>query len=175
MHGGSWGILSVADEMPFLLRTSPWRGFDLQTGLILNPSKNAFQNIIRYDEVIVELTEKEGIIIEISGDSQNIPSNPSDNTAGLALMELFKRKKIQQGIKLSIIKNMTSGGGLGTTGASAIGAIYGVNKLLNLNLSENEIIEYASYGEVASGGSPHADNVSAALLGGFVKAEKDRP
>ena len=98
-----------------------------------------------------------------------------DNTAGLAVMELYKRLGIRQGLNIRIIKKMTSGGGLGTTGASSSAAIFGLNKLLNLNLSVNEMIDFARYGEVASGGSPHADNVAASLLGGFVLIKSYNP
>ena len=70
---------------------------------------------------------------------------------------------------------MPSGGGLGTTGASAGAAIYGLNKLLNLNLSSNELIDIARMGEVASGGSPHADNVAASIMGGFVLVKSYNP
>ena len=73
---------------------------------------------------------------------------------------------------IKIIKRMPSGCGLGTTGATASGAIYGLNKLLKLNMSDNEMIDMARWGEVASGGSPHADNVASALLGGFVLSKK---
>ena len=64
---------------------------------------------------------------------------------------------------------------MGTTGASAAATIFGLNKLLNLNLSANEMIDFARKGEVASGGSPHADNVAAALLGGFILVKSYNP
>lgn len=121
-----------------------------------------------YDEFKIILNDSDKINIEFLGDKQNIPVNVTDNTAGLAILELLKRKKISVGLNIQITKGMTSGGGLGTTGASASASIYGLNKLLNLKMSDNEIIDLARMGEVASGGSPHADNVAAALLGGFV-------
>jgi len=128
-----------------------------------------------HDEVKITLNNTDDIKIEIIGNNQNIPSSIVDNTAGLAISELFKRRNIKHGLDIQIIKKMTSGGGLGTTGASASAAIYGLNKLLNLNLTYNEMIEFARYGEVASGGSPHADNVAAALLGGFVLIKSYNP
>jgi len=128
-----------------------------------------------YDEIKISLNESNKIEIFIVGESQNIPSNVEDNTAGLAVLELFKRKNIRQGVKIDIYKKMPSGGGLGTTGASASAAVFGLNKLLDLNLSTNEMIDIARMGEVASGGSPHADNVSAALLGGFVLVKSYNP
>jgi len=128
-----------------------------------------------YDEIEVSINNTKNIRIEISGDTQNIPVKVSDNTAGLALIELFKRKKLSAGISLKIHKRIFSGAGLGTTGASAAAAIYGVNKLLKLGMDDNELIEFARYGEIASGGSPHADNVAAALLGGFVLIKSYNP
>ena len=128
-----------------------------------------------FDEMLLELTDDNKIQIAFEGDSQDIPVNVEDNTAGLAILELRKRYKPDLGVKVTITKHMTSGCGLGTTGASAASAIFGLNKLLNLNLSDNELIDLARMGEVASGGSPHADNVSAAMLGGFVLVKSYHP
>ena len=128
-----------------------------------------------YDEFTIRLNDSEEINIEIIGESQNIPLSLKDNTAGLAILELFKRKNIKQGLTFEINKKMPSGCGLGTTGASASAAIFGLNKLLNLNLDNNELVDIARYGEIASGGSPHADNVAAAMLGGFVLIKNYHP
>jgi homoserine kinase len=128
-----------------------------------------------YDEITLELNDKGKIEIIISGDTQNIPANPEDNTAGLAVLELMKRRRIINGVKITINKKMPSGGGFGTTGASAAAAIFGLNKLLDFNLSSNELIDIARMGEVASGGSPHADNVAASILGGFVLVKSYHP
>jgi homoserine kinase len=128
-----------------------------------------------YDDITLSLNDSNEVEITVSGDGANIPTEIEDNTAGLAVLELLKRKNIQQGITIDICKKMPSGGGLGTTGASAAAAIYGLNKLLNLNLSSNELIDIARMGEVASGGSPHADNVAASILGGFVLVKSYNP
>lgn len=128
-----------------------------------------------YDEVEIVLDESGFVKIEVVNDTQGIPTNLSDNTAGLAILELLKRQQLTQGMTIRIIKKMKSGGGMGTTGASAAAAVYGVNKLLNLKLSMNEMIDIARMGEVASGGSPHADNVAASLLGGFILVKSYNP
>jgi len=128
-----------------------------------------------HDEVKISLDESKKINIEIIGDEQNIPLDIQNNTAGLAVLELLKRKKISKGITIQIIKKMPSASGLGTSGASASACIYGLNTLLNLNLSNDEMIDIARMGEVASGGSPHADNVAAALLGGFALIKSYHP
>ena len=128
-----------------------------------------------YDEITVKLNNTGNITIYTIGDFQNIPLEVENNSAGLAARNLVNKKKISFGIEIRINKKMISGGGLGTTGASAAATIFGLNKLLNLNLSEVEMIDFARMGEVASGGSPHADNVAAALLGGFVLVKSYKP
>ncbi len=128
-----------------------------------------------FDEMLLELTNDQKITIGFDGDDQNIPLKVEDNTAGLAILELKKRYKPDLGLKVTITKHMTSGCGLGTTGASASSAIYGLNKLLNLNLTDNELVDLARMGEIASGGSPHADNVAAAMLGGFILIKDYHP
>ncbi len=147
------------------------------TSANVGPGYDIFALSLRepFDEIELKLNESGNITIEIINDSQDIPTNPQDNTAGLAAMELLKAKGIKQGAQIKIIKHMCSGGGMGTTGASAAGTIFGLNHLLNLNLSNNELIDFARKGEVASGGSPHADNVAAAILGGFVLVKSYNP
>ena len=121
-----------------------------------------------FDEIKLKLNTSGKIRIKLAGEKQDIPINPNDNTAGLSIQELLKRKKIKQGIDVRIIKKVPSGCGLGTTGAAASACVFGLNKLLDLGLSNNEMIDIARFGEIASGGSPHADNVAAALLSGFI-------
>lgn len=128
-----------------------------------------------HDEVTITLNNTGQLTFEITGNHQEIPLNIHDNVATLAVMELLKRKNLQQGIHIVLHKNMISGGGLGTTGASASACIFGLNALLGLNLSPNEMIDIARMGEIASGGSPHADNVAAGILGGFVLVKSYHP
>lgn len=128
-----------------------------------------------YDELVLTLNDSGEITIEVENNDQGIPTEPKDNTAGLAAQKLFAAKGIKNGLEIKIIKRMCSGGGLGTTGASAAGTIFGLNDLLNLHLSKNDLIDHARQGEVASGGSPHADNVAAAIMGGFVLVKSYKP
>jgi homoserine kinase len=128
-----------------------------------------------YDEIEITLDGTGEVKIEFVNDTQAIPTTLEDNVAGLAILELIKRKQLKQGMSIRIYKYMTSGCGLGTTGASAAAVIYGLNKLLDLYLTSNEMIDIARMGEVASGGSPHADNVAASILGGFVLVKDYNP
>ncbi|MCX6233948.1 MAG: homoserine kinase [Bacteroidetes bacterium] len=147
------------------------------TSANVGPGYDIFALTLRepHDEVVLTLNDSDNITLSITGDNQNIPLSPADNTAGLAVLELLKRKNLNQGIHINIIKNMVSGCGMGTTGASAAASIFGLDKLLNLGLGPNEMIDIARMGEVASGGSPHADNVAAAILGGFILVKSYNP
>lgn len=128
-----------------------------------------------HDEVTITLNDSGQLTFDITGNRQGIPTAIQDNVATLAVLELLKRKNIKQGMHIVLHKNMISGGGLGTTGASASACISGLNELLGLELSSNEMIDIARMGEVASGGSPHADNVAAGILGGFVLVKSYHP
>ncbi len=121
-----------------------------------------------HDEFIIKLTDSDSINIEISNKTDDIPTTPYNNTGSLALIHLLDELGIKRGINILIKKKMPVAAGLGSSGASASACVYGVNKLLNLKLSVNQIIDIARKGETASGGSPHADNVAGSLLGGFV-------
>jgi len=65
--------------------------------------------------------------------------------------------------------------GFGSSGASVVAALKSANELLGNPLSEQDLIDVASIGEVASAGSPHPDNVSASMLGGFVAVVNRKP
>jgi len=78
-----------------------------------------------------------------------------------------------RGVEITVEKNIPPGLGLGSSGATAAACTKAMNHLLNLDLSDNELVKIASLGEAASSGSAHADNVSASLLGGFVIAYGD--
>lgn len=147
------------------------------TSANVGPGYDIFAMALREpcDEIRLKLRTDEQILISFDGDDQHLPVNLQDNTAGLALLELRKRTGLNFGVDLVIVKQMTSGCGLGTTGASASAAVFGMNHLLGLKLSPNELVDIARMGEVASGGSPHADNVAAAMLGGFVLVKSYRP
>ncbi|MGE5797098.1 MAG: homoserine kinase, partial [Ignavibacteria bacterium] len=94
---------------------------------------------------------------------------PLKNTAGLALIALADYLKFKKGLDITIIKRMAIGSGLGSSAASAVAAVFAFNELLGKPLSKSELLPFALEGEkLTSGGRPHADNVSASLLGGFI-------
>ena len=117
-----------------------------------------------YDEI--NLTKKGKNITIVSSD--DIPLNPTKNTAGLVIAAIKKKFKLKDGIEINIKKNVPAGFGMGSSAASAAACAVGMNKMYNLRLSDSELVEFAGIGEKASAGTIHYDNVAASALGGFV-------
>ena len=117
-----------------------------------------------YDKVTLTKT-KSGVTI-ITND--NIPTNPQNNTAGLVVKNMKKRFKIKGGVEIKISKGVPAGFGMGSSAASAAAAAVAFDKLFRLKLGVNSLVEFAGFGEKASAGTVHYDNVAASVLGGFV-------
>ena len=117
-----------------------------------------------FDEIT--LTKKKSGIRIITED--NIPTNPDNNTAGLVVKNMIKKFKIKDGIEIKIKKGVPAGFGMGSSAASAAATAVAFDKMYELKLDENILVEFAGSGEKASAGSVHYDNVAASVLGGFV-------
>jgi len=128
-----------------------------------------------YDVLKIRMNNTNSINVKVTGMAEGIPTSAENNTAGLAAAHFFKKAGPSAGVDVEIRKRMKSCAGLGSSGASAVASVYGLNKLFSANLGHNEIIEIASKGEIASGGAPHADNAAACLLGGFVLIKNYHP
>jgi len=122
-----------------------------------------------FDEIT--LTKKKSGISIITED--DIPTNPDNNTAGLVVKNMIKKFKIKDGIEIKIKKGVPAGFGMGSSAASAAATVVAVDKMYGLKLDENTLVEFAGYGEKASAGSIHYDNVAASVLGGFVIVRTD--
>lgn len=116
-----------------------------------------------FDEVTLSRT-KSGIRIITEDD---IPHDPSKNTAGLVVAHMKKRYKVKGGVEIKIKKGIPAGYGMGSSAASAAATAVAFDRLFRLNLDGNALVECAGVGERASAGSIHYDNVSASVLGGF--------
>jgi homoserine kinase len=127
------------------------------------------------DKVAITLIPK-GVKIEVTGISaETISTEPEKNTAGLVASHMLKEFSLRTGVHIKIEKGILPGMGLGSSAASAAAVAYGLNHMFNLKLDKNELIRLAAKGEVASAGSEHADNVSAAICGNFVIVESYSP
>lgn len=117
-----------------------------------------------YDEVTLTKTKK-GITI-VTDD--NIPTNPENNTAGLVVKNMKKKLKIKNGVEIQIKKGIPAGFGMGSSAGSAAATAVAFGKLFKIKLNSNQLVEFAGFGEKASAGTIHYDNVAASVLGGFV-------
>jgi len=130
-------------------------GFD-----VFGLAVNAF-----YDEITLTKKNTKGVTIVTEDD---VPTDPDKNTAGLVVKNMIDKFKTKDGIEIKIKKKVPAGYGMGSSAASAAAAVVAFDKLYNLKLNGNTLVEFAGIGEKASAGSIHYDNVAASVLGGFV-------
>ena len=127
------------------------------------------------DKVTIILIPK-GVKIEVAGlSTATIPIAPEKNTAGVVANQMLKGFSLKAGVLVKIEKGILPGMGLGSSAASAAAVAYGLNRMFDLKLDDQQLIRLAAKGEVASAGSEHADNVSAAICGDFIIIKSYNP
>ena len=118
------------------------------------------------DEMIFRKSPQKGIkITKITG--ANIPYETNKNVAGVAALAIIEGLDLEYGFEIEIHKKIKAGSGIGSSAASAAGAVYGINELLGKPYTKKELVQFAMKGEAIASGSEHADNVAPCLLGGF--------
>ncbi len=118
-----------------------------------------------YDEMEVTLLSEKKIIIH-SADGYPLPSDPAKNTAGAPLLEIMQESKQDFGFEITIHKHIKPGSGIGSSAASAAGAVVAANHLLGHPFSKEEMVSYAMFGEKVACGVKHADNIAPGIYGG---------
>ena len=126
------------------------------------------------DEMIIRKSEIKGIrIIKIDG--AELPLETSKNVAGVAALALLEATDCEFGFEIEIYKKIKAGSGIGSSAASAAGAVFGVNELLGKPFSKKELVQFAMKGEAIASGSEHADNVAPAIFGGITLIRSTKP
>jgi homoserine kinase len=126
------------------------------------------------DEMTFTKTTEKGVkITKIMG--ANLTYNVDENAASAVVKKILKEANANFGIELTIHKGFSPGSGLGSSAASAAGAAFGVNQFLENKYSELELTKFAMFGEEVACGSQIADNVAAAIYGGFVLVRSYNP
>lgn len=121
------------------------------------------------DELIIKESGKKGITIKrITGDGGQIPLDPKKNTAGYAILKMQEKTGDDRGYQLEIKKVTGLGGGLGSSAASAVAAVFAYNKIIGDPFTRDELLDYALMGESIASKAIHADNVAPSLFGGFI-------
>ena len=126
------------------------------------------------DKMTFTKTEKKGVeITEITG--ADLTYNVDENAASAVVKKMLNEANADFGVQLTIHKGFSPGSGLGSSAASSAGAAFGANQLLGNIYSELELTKFAMFGEEVACGSPIADNVAAAIYGGFVLIRSYEP
>jgi homoserine kinase len=126
------------------------------------------------DEMTFAKTQEKGVkITNITG--ANLTYNVDENAASAVVKKMLHEANADFGISLTIHKGFSPGSGLGSSAASAAGAAFGANKLLGNRYSELELTKFAMFGEKVACGAAIADNVAAAVYGGFVLVRSFNP
>lgn len=127
-----------------------------------------------YDEMELKLLDTPEIIIKHE-DSFGLPEEPSQNVAGIVLLKIQEHYKLTYGFEVTIRKHIKPGSGLGSSAASAAGAAFGANILLDNLLSKEEMVHFAMFGEELASGVRHADNIAPCLYGGITLVKSTDP
>lgn len=126
------------------------------------------------DEMTVRKMTGPGIKI-VHRDEYGLSLDPDKNVAGVALQALIDAAGIEHGFEVEITKRIKPGSGIGSSAASACGAVVAANRLINDRFSKLELVELAMAGEMLASGSRHADNLAPCIYGGFTLVRSSDP
>ncbi len=126
------------------------------------------------DEMVIRKVEKKGIhITHIEG--FDLPKEAELNVAGVSALAMYNTLCINYGFEIEIYKNIKPGSGIGSSAASAVGSVFGMNELLGRPFNKTELTEFAIKGEALASKCEHADNLAPALFGGFTLVKSVSP
>lgn len=131
-------------------------GFDVLGFALENPS----------DKMLLRKVNGKGVKI-INKDNYNLPVDPAKNVIGMALLALLEETKEDIGFEVESTKFIKPGSGIGSSAASAAGAVVGANHLLNNRFSNEQLVGFAMCGEEVASGAKHADNIAPCIYGGI--------
>ncbi len=129
---------------------------------------------VPFDEMTVRRTDKPGIRI-INHDKFGLPTDAERNVAGVAAAAMLQKAEVSFGLEIEITKHIMPGSGIGSSSASAAGAVVALNSLLDDRFSQLELLDFAMEGEKLASGSRHADNVAPCIYGGFTLVRSTDP
>jgi len=139
-------------------------GFDI-LGLALNAPSDVMQ---------LSLRDEPELIIH-NADDFGLPTDPNKNVAGVALLSLMETLDHPTGFEMTIQKRIKPGSGIGSSAASAAGAVAAANILLGNKFSSDELVQFAMNGEKLASGVKHADNIAPCLMGGITLVRSIHP
>ncbi|HEY4337168.1 MAG TPA: homoserine kinase, partial [Puia sp.] len=102
-----------------------------------------------------------------SRDGFPLPTDPAQNTAGAPLLVMLEELGRPIGFEVLIDKKIKPGSGIGSSAASAAGAVVAANHLLGNIFSKEDLVRFAMFGEKVASGVKHADNIAPCIYGGI--------
>ncbi|MEA3461644.1 MAG: homoserine kinase [Bacteroidota bacterium] len=118
------------------------------------------------DELIVRRNGTAKLVLYDQTESK-LPTDPEQNVAAVAAASLLRELHSYEGFDLVFTRKIPPGSGVGSSAASCVAAVVGINELLGSPFETAALIPYAMEGEMVASGSTHADNIAPALLGGI--------
>ncbi len=126
------------------------------------------------DEMVIRKVDQKGIrITRIEG--FDLPYDTEKNVAGISALAMYNALDLDFGFDIEIYKKIKPGSGIGSSAASAVGSVFGMNELLNRPFNKTQLTEFAMKGEAFISKSEHADNIGPAIFGGFILAKSVAP
>ena len=119
-----------------------------------------------FDEMAIRRIEERTVRITHLDDF-GLPTDPTQNVAGVALLALIDAAGIDHGFEVEITKHIKPGSGIGSSAASSCGAVVAANQLIGDRFSKHQLVDFAMAGEMLASGSRHADNLAPSIFGGF--------
>jgi homoserine kinase len=113
----------------------------------------------------IRFSDNPGVTI-INEDIYNLPTDPAKNVAGAALLAMLEEIPEVAGLELTINKQIKPGSGVGSSAASAAGAVVAANCLLENRFRKEDLVRFAMNGEKLASGVKHADNIAPCIYGG---------
>ncbi len=126
------------------------------------------------DLMEMRLIDERKVVVR-SADGFPLPEDPSRNTAGAPLVALMDEWKDAPGFEVVIHKKIKPGSGIGSSAASAAGAVVGANRLLGNRFALPDLVRLAMFGEEVASGVQHADNIAPCIYGGVTLIRSTQP
>jgi len=126
------------------------------------------------DELIVRRNGTSKLAL-INQTDYRLPLDPEKNVAAVAVRSLLIELGSYEGFDLVFTRKIPPGSGVGSSAASCVAAVMGINELLGSPFDTADLIPYAMEGEKVASGSTHADNIAPALLGGITLIRSYNP
>ena len=126
------------------------------------------------DDMVIRKIDKKGIFIShIEG--FDLPYETAKNVAGVSALAMYDAMDVDFGFEIEIYKRIKPGSGIGSSAASAVGSVFGMNELLGRPFNKTQLTEFAIKGEALASKCEHADNLAPALFGGFTLVKSVSP